>query len=292
MNPTLNQLKIFATVAELKSMTKAAQKLYMTQPAISIQLQKLEEKYGIALFEMIGKSFHLTEAGSILLTACEDVQKSLDNVDMQLSQLKGSLKGRLKIVVVSTAKYFVPGLLGQFRNDYPEIDIRLKVTNRKTVIERLAQNQDDLTIMSQLPDQLSIEAFPFLQDALVLAASPTHPLAYKKKIAWKDLAYENFILRESGSGTRLVMEKLFQKHHIHPRIIMELGSSEAIKQAIMANIGLSIVSKMSLEHELALNKLVILDVNHLPFKHQWYAVHLKEKRLSPVAENFLKWLLK
>lgn len=287
---TLHQLKIFAAIVEYGGITAAARKLHLTQPAVSIQVKQLENHYGLPLIEVIGKKIHLTEAGKKLYKTSQETAERLNALEMEFSQIQDCLKGRLSVAVVSTAKYFMPRLLGEFHHQHPHIEISLKVTNRGEVLERLQNNCDDLVIMSQLPKRVPIVAEQFLEDELVIPAPPGHPFAKKRRILLKELGNEPFIFREPGSGTRMVMERLFNKHRLNPRIVMELGSSSAIKQAVMANFGLSILSRMSLEQELTLKKLVILDVKDFPVRHYWYIVHLKGKVLSPVAINFLKYL--
>ena len=287
---TLHQLKIFTAVVEYGGITAAAYKLHMTQPAVSIQVKQLENHYGLPLLEVIGKKIHFTEAGQKLYKASQEITACLNALEMEFSQMQGCLKGRLSIAVVTTAKYFMPHLLGEFHRQHPHIEISLKVTNREEVLERLQNNCDDLVIMSQLPEKVLIVAEKFLEDELVIPAPPDHLFAKKRHILLKELCNEPFISRESGSGTQMVMERLFNKHRLNPRIVMELGSSSAIKQAVIAGFGLSVLSKMSLEQELKLNKLVILDIKGFPVRHHWYVVHLKKKILSPVANNFLQLL--
>lgn len=285
-----HRLNVFAAVAELKSITAASKKLHMTQPAVSIQVRQLEEYYGLPLIEIIGKKIHLTEAGKKIHSAYHKIAENIELLNMEVSQLKGDLKGTLRIAVVSTAKYFIPKILGEFNRDYPHIDIQLKVANRQEIVDRLEKNLDDLVILSQVPKKMPIVAEQFLEDSLVIVAPPGHLLTKKKKIDIKTLANEHFIIRESGSGTRMVMERLLRKYHLHPNIIMELGSSSAIKQAVMAGFGISMVSHMSIQNELALKKLFILDIKHFPVKHPWYVVYSKGKVLSPATKNFLRLL--
>jgi DNA-binding transcriptional LysR family regulator len=287
---TLHQLKVFATVAELKSVTLASQKLHMSQPAVSIQLKQLEFQYGLPLIEIIGKKVHLTEAGKKVHAAYLATSECLRNLDTEISELKGFIKGELKIAVVSTAKYFIPQLLGDFHHKYPHVEIKLVVSNREEVIKRLKENKDDLVVLSQLPKKMNIMAHQFLEDFLVVPATLNHPLLKRKNLSFKELASETFINREPGSGTRMVMEKLFEKYQINPKIIMELGSSTAVTQAVIAGFGLSIISKMSIEQELLLKKLALLDIKNFPIKHPWYLVYAKSKKLSLTAINFLRFL--
>jgi DNA-binding transcriptional LysR family regulator len=207
-----------------------------------------------------------------------------------ISQLKGGLKGTLNVSCASTAKYFLPYLLGEFQKRYPEVKISLKVTNRNDVIHHLSQNEYDLAILTQIPKDESITSIPFLENALVMVAHPEHRLSDEKKISIDQLKDEPFIFRELGSGTRMEMEKYLKEHGINIKPIMEMGMNEAIKQAIMAGIGLSIISKLSLGNELALNKISILDMPDFPLMTQWNVLFKKEKKLTPVTQNFISFL--
>lgn len=288
MSFTLHQLNIFAAVAEHKSMTRASEELQMSQPSVSIQVKKLQEHFGIELFEVIGKQLYLTQAGQELYEAQKKISREMKNINMMFSELKGSLKGNLHIAVVSTSKYFMPYLLGAFQKKHKEIDISLKVTDRIGVVEQLKQNKCDFAVFSQLPDGLELEFQEFLENPLVMAAPPGHHLAGKKH-NFKDLKEEDFLIREPGSGTRLVMERLFKKHKMDPDFVMELGSNEAVKQAIMAGIGISLISDYSVKLEKQMNHISILEVDTLPYINTWKLVFLKGKKLSPVARNFLNF---
>lgn len=289
MSFTLHQLDVFAEVAKQKSMTKAAEKLFMSQPAISIQVKKLQDHFGISLFEVIGKELFLTEAGKELYQAQKSISKELNNLEMALSEMKGMLKGTLNIAVVSTAKYFMPYILGAYRNKYKNIQISLKVTDRNEVKELLRNNMCDLAVFSVLPEELDLETVDFLTNQLLMASAPDHPLAKKKNISFKSLEEHPFLIREPGSGTRMVMQHLFDQYDISPNIVMELGTNEAVKQAIMAGIGISLISKYSLTLEASLGKISILDVEDLPYENVWKLVYPKGKKLSPAAQNFIEF---
>jgi len=290
MKVTLNQLAIFAEVVRQESITKAAKILHRTQPAISIQIKELEKRYGVKLIDIVGKKVCLTPAGSELWEAYQNIDQQISAIAIKLSKRSGTLKGIFNIAIVSTAQYFIPKLLGDFRHKYPEVEIKLTVTNRASVLLRLKNNLDDLVILSQLPKELKIDTQAVLDDQLVLIAATEHSLAMRKNLQLSDLKNEHYLIREQGSGTRTAMEKIFKKQKFQPQIVMELGSGEAIKQAVIANMGVSLVSKMSLDQELKLKKLVILKVRNFPVKHTWYAVHLANKTLSPITEAFLKFI--
>ena len=290
MKVTLNQLAIFAEVVRQNSITKAAKILHRTQPAVSIQIKELEKRYGVTLIDIIGKKICLTAAGHELWEAYQAIDQQISSIAKKLSKRSGTLKGVFNIAIVSTAQYFIPKLLGDFRHNHTEVEIKLTVTNRANALLRLQNNLDDLVILSQLPKELKIDEKAVLDDQLVLIAATEHSLATSKNLKLSDLKNEHYLIREQGSGTRMAMEKIFKKQKFQPQIVMELGSGEAIKQAVMANMGISLVSKMSIEQELKLRKLVILKVPNFPVKHTWYAVHLSQKTLSPITEAFLKFI--
>ncbi|MFO7799348.1 LysR family transcriptional regulator [Rhodohalobacter sp.] len=289
MSFTLHQLDVFASVAKNKSITKAAKELFMSQPAVSIQVKKLQEHFDIDLIEVIGKQLYLTDAGVELYNSQKKIKSELKSLEMALDELKGVMKGKLSIVVVSTAKYFMPYILGKFRDELPHVQISLKVTDRIEVASQLKENACDLAVFSQLPEGIALEQIGFLSNPLVLAASPNHDLANKKNIQWEDLKKYDFLIRETGSGTRLVMESLLNQESINPKIVMELSTNEAVKQAIMAGIGISLVSRYSLLNEEKMGKISVLDVKGLPYVNNWKLVYPKGKKLSPVARSFIQF---
>lgn len=290
MDFTLHQLNVFGMVARHRSMTKAAKELHMTQPAVSIQIKQLQDALEIPLIEVISRQVHLTEAGRHLQKMHQAVDNEIESFYATVSQLKGGLEGNLTISAASTAKYFLPYLLGEFQQRYPNIQISLKVTNRDEVLGHLTNNEYNLAILTQVPDDKSIDATPFLDNPLVICAAPDHPLADEPDINIQQLKGEPFIYREPGSGTRMVLEHYLEEHSIAVKPIMELGTNEAVKQAIMGGIGISLISKLSLKNELKLNKISILDVQHLPIMSKWHALYKNEKSLSPVTKNFLSFL--
>lgn len=290
MNFTLHQLQVFGAVARNLSMTKTAKELNMTQPAVSIQIKQLQDALGIPLLEVIGRKIYLTEAGRHLHKMQQSINNEIESFYATISQLKGGLEGTLTISAASTAKYFLPYLLGEFQQRYPNIQISLKVTNRDEVLGHLKENEYDLAILTQVPDDRSIDVIPFLDNPLVMCSSPNHPLADQSDITIQQLKNEPFIFREPGSGTRIVMERFLAKHNISSKPIMELGTNEAVKQAIMGGIGISLISKLSLENEFKLNKIAILDVKKTPIQTRWHALSRKAKNLSPVSQNFLDFL--
>jgi DNA-binding transcriptional LysR family regulator/DNA-binding CsgD family transcriptional regulator len=290
MNLTFRQLHIFQTVAKYLSFTRAARELFLTQPAVSIQVKQLEEQLGLPLFDQIGKKIYLTQAGQEVFLYTQQVLTLLKEMEIVVDELKGLKKGKLVLSGVTTAEYILPGLLGLFRQIYPDIQITLEVTNRARVLQRLANNEIDLAIMGQPPEELNLMGEPFLPNQLLVVALPSHPLAGEKQIPLSRLALETFLTREPGSGTRIALEKLFKEAGLSLRIGLELGSNEAIKQAIQAGLGLGVLSVYALSLELRSGKLVALDAEGFPLQRYWYVVYLAEKRLSPAARAFKEFL--
>lgn len=291
IHATLHQLKVFEATARHGSFTRAAEELYLTQPTVSIQVKQLTKSVGLPLFEQIGKRLFLTQAGQKLLATCQDIFQGLDQFEMSIADLKGMKQGHLRLAVITTAKYFVPRLLGPFCKRYPGIDISLQVTNHKRIQESMAANEDDLYIISQPPTQLDLAVHPFLENPLIVLAPTNHPLSQKKNIPIEALNDEPFIMRESGSGTRMAVEKLFAEKDIKVNVNLELGSNEAIKQAIAGGLGISVLSQHTIISEGTTGEFAILDVQGFPIERHWYVASLAGKQLSVVAETFLQFLL-
>jgi DNA-binding transcriptional LysR family regulator len=291
IHATLHQFKVFEATARHGSFTRAAEELFLTQPTVSMQVKQLTKAIGLPLFEQVGKRLYLTEAGQVLFSTCQEIFSKLDQLEMKVADLKGMKQGQLRLAVITTAKYFVPRLLGPFCQEYPGIDVSLTVTNHERAIDRLANNQDDLYVMSQLPENIDIQAYPFLDNPLVVLASRNHPLVGQSNIPLQRLANEPFIMREPGSGTRRVVQKLLDQENISVSVRLELGSNEAIKQAIAGGLGISVLSRHTLTPEGANGDLAILDVQGFPIPRQWYVVHLSGKQLSVVAKTFLDYLM-
>jgi len=291
MHFTLQQLKLFEAVSRNGSYTRAAEELFLTQPAVSIQIKRLEEQVGLPLFENVGKKIFTTAAGKAMYQASIDILGRVAELKDTVEELKGEVKGPLQLAVVTTSKYFMPHLLGSFLQMYPDVEPKLKFTNRAHVVERLMNNEDDFVVMGQIPDGLNVESYPFLENILCVVASPNHPLANKKNIQLKELMKERFLGREVGSGTRLVFDSMMEKEGLKVEPYMELGSSEAIKQGVVAGLGIAVLSLYSLALERDAGKLVLLDVKGFPVRRRWYAVHLKGKKLSLVARTYLDYIL-
>ncbi|WP_295586269.1 LysR family transcriptional regulator [uncultured Lamprocystis sp.] len=290
MHVSLRQLRTFEAVARLKGFSRAAEELHVTQPTVSKQIRLLHGEVGLPLLEQIGKKVFLTEAGEQLYATCADWLETWGRFEQTVADLKGVKQGRLRIAAVTTTKYFMPRLLGPFCAQYPGIDIALEVINRDRLLERLARNQDDLYVMGVPPERLDIEREPFMENPLVLLAPASHAMAHRKHIPFSDLANEPFIVRERGSGTRLTIERVFQEQKIPLKIRMELGSNEAIKQAVAGGLGLALLSQSTLSLDPSQKDVTILDVEGFPIKRSWYLVRPRDKQLSVVAKAFLDFL--
>jgi DNA-binding transcriptional LysR family regulator len=290
MHVSMRQLRTFEAVARLKSFSHAAKEMHITQPTVSKQIRLLQEQVGLPVFEQIGKKVFLTEAGEKLYATCTEWLDTWGLFEQTIADLKGVKKGRLRITAVTTTKYFMPRILGPFCSRYPGIDIALEVVNRDRLLDRLACNHDDLYIMGVPPEGLDINCEPFMKNPLVVLASASHPLARRKQIPLADLAKEPFIVREQGSGTRLTVERMFDERKIPLRIQMELGSNEAIKQAVAGGLGLAVLSQSTLNPDSNQADVTILDVEGFPIQRSWYVVRPKDKQLSVVATAFLDFL--
>lgn len=287
---TLRQLKVFEAVARNLSFTRAAEELHTTQPTVSIQLKQLTDLVGLPLLEQVGKRVFLTDAGRELLAVCHETFEGLDRFEMLVSDIKGMKAGKLRLAAVTTTKYFVPRLLGSFYGRYPGIEVSLKITNRERVLQRLSNNEDDLYILGQPPEHIEVCAEPFLENPLVVLAPSDHPLVKKKNIPSQRLAEEPFLVRELGSGTRLAAERFFKEKGLALKIRMELGSNEAIKQAVAGGLGVAVLSAHTLALERNSGELSILDVTGFPIRRQWYAAYPADKRLTVVAGTFLDFM--
>ena len=287
---TLRQLQVFEAIVRLGSFTRAAEELFLTQPTVSMQIKKLSDSMGLPLFEHVGRNVEPTEAGLVLYDACRSMFETLTNLEMKIADLKGLKSGRLRLGVVTTAKYLAPEILGEFSRLYPGIDLALKVTNREHIIDRMHANVDDLYIMGHASnEELEIESYPFAPNPLVFIAPRDHPLVGKKKIPLSEIAKEPFIIREPGSGIRDSTVKTFSKYNVQPRVRMELGSNEAIKHAVVGGLGLAVLSLHTLSLESVDGPVAILDVQGFPIMRHWYLVHPRGKELSLVAKTFLEF---
>lgn len=292
MNATFRQLRLFLALSDLGSVTAAARATHVTQPTASMQLKELASAVGLPLFELIGKRVHLTAVGQELARSARAMVDEWAGFAQRVDAMKGLTRGQLRVAVVSTAKYFVPRLLGSFCTQYPDIDIALEVLNRDGVVQRLQGNLDDLYIMSMPPPNMDLADQVFMANPLVLVAPAKHPLASRRRrLALAQLAEERFILRERGSGTRMAADAHFKKNRFKPKVRLELGSNEAIKQAVAAGMGVSVLSQHALGSPDAGEGLCVLPVEGFPIHSQWHIVRLQGKRLSPIAQAFEAHLL-
>ena len=286
MKPTLHQLRIFRTVAEQNSYTRAAAVLHLSQPAVSMQVKKLEQTVGLALIEQLGKKIFLTEAGECIYRCASDIARGLDEARETIDHIQGIRRGRLKISVATTATYFVTRMLARFADLYPQVSISLDVTNRQTLLEQLAHNEPDLVIMGEPPTDQDLVAQSFMDNPLVMVAAPGHSLVNKAPVSVSELANQTFVIRETGSGTRAAIERFFGAAGVEIQSTMELTSNEALKQAVQAGLGLGIVSRYTVELELETGYLAEIQARGFPLMRKWYLVQRAGKRLSPVASLF------
>jgi len=286
MNITLRQLKVFERVAKRLSFTRAAEELFLTQPAVSMQIKQFEEAVGLPLFERLGKKIYLTEAGEALYQLSRRIAQQLDEAEQLIEELKGTESGRLKVSVASTVHYFAIRLLAEFCRRHPKVRVSFKVTNRKGLLQNLEDNEADLLLMGQPPDSQELETETFLINPLVIIAPSGHPLTGRKNIGLTELSDTTFIMREMGSGTRNSVERFLAERGIHLTVSMEMNTNEAIKQGVEEGLGLGIVSIHTLERELESGRLVVLDVESFPILRQWFIVQRAGKRLSSTAIEF------
>jgi DNA-binding transcriptional LysR family regulator len=290
-NATLRQLKVFEAVARNLSFSRAAEELHLTQPAVSTQVKRLEEHAGLPLFEQLGKKIHLTPAGVEMLHSSRVIIGQFKQVEDTMTQFKGVSGGTLNVAVISAGDYFFPRLLVEFARLHSGVTLNLVVVNREELIQHLTDNLTDLAIMGRPPTDLDTLNEPFAPHPYVIVAAPDHPLAGKKQIALARLARENFIAREKGSDTWSVMVEAFGSQMDAVNFAMKIRSTETVKQAVIAGMGVSLLSNHTIIRELAAGSLVVLDVQGFPMMSHWYVVHRRNKRLPPVALAFRSFLL-
>lgn len=290
-NATLRQLKVFESVARNLSFSRAAEELHLTQPAVSIQVKKLEDHAGLPLFEQLGKKIHLTPAGVEMLHSSRLIIQQFKEVEEAMTQFKGVSGGKLNVAVISAGDYFFPRLLVEFARRHSGVTLNFGVCNREELLDQLANNVTDLAIMVRPPLDMDTVSEPFAPHPYVIVAPPDHPLASKKRIPVSRLAREPFVVREKGSDTWNSMEEGFRGHLADLNIAMEIKSTETIKQALIAGMGVSFLSAHTVSRELQAGSLAVLDVQGFPLMLHWYVVHRKHKRLPPVAQAFKSFLL-
>lgn len=286
MKITFRQLKLFLALAETGSVSAAARAMHVTQPTASMQLKEITQSVGIPLFEVISKKVHLTDMGHELAQTARAIVQTWEAFEQGVDGVKGLARGKLRVAVVSTAKYFIPRLIGSFCKKYPDIDVSLEILNRDGVLQRMRDNLDDLYIMSQPPNDLDLSDEIFMANPLVLIAASRSMLVKKASVELKSLGDQRFILREQGSGTRMGVDQYFKKNKFRPDIRMELGSNEAIKEAVAGGLGIGIVSRHSLHGQQKEHGVAVVDLSGFPILSNWHIVHPSSKKLSPIATEF------
>lgn len=288
---TIRQLDTFLEVARQRSVSRAAEILHVSQPAVSMQLRQLEDAMGLPLIEHIGRGIMLTDAGQDFHQYAVAAAAQLKQLEDAMAERRGIKKGRVELAIVSTAKYFVPMLLVHFRQKFPDVEVVLQIHNRDSIMNLLTRNEIDLVIMGRAPDTIECVAAAFATNPLGIISAPGHPLSRRRSAPISILDGQDFVVRETGSGTRQSMERLFSEHGVRPNIVMEMPSNETIKQAVMAGMGLSFLSLRTIRHELASGHLVLLDIAGLPIVRHWHVTHLASKRLSPAARELKSFLV-
>lgn len=287
---TLRQLQIFLVAAETLSFLRAAEILKLTPPAVSMQMGSLGEELGAALFEKKGRHIVLTVAGEKLVPYARRITQTLKEASEALQELQGVERRTVKVAMVTTSRNFGPHLVAKFQADHPEAKLDISIANRRNVIDLLENNQVDLALMGRTPHRVEVDAAAFAKHPYVIIASPNHPLAEGRGIEPAQLTGETFLAREAGSGTRMVLEHFFEDRGLDMPRIQEMSSNENIKQAVMANMGLAVISRHTFHLELLTGRLVELDVQGMPELRTWYVVHLKDKELSSAAAQFKQFV--
>jgi LysR family transcriptional regulator, low CO2-responsive transcriptional regulator len=289
MNFTLSQLNIFLKVTQTQSITKASEELHLTQPAVSIQLKNFQQQFDIPLTETINQRIFITDFGKEIALAAEKILEEVYAINYKTSAFKGQLAGKLKISSVSTGKYVIPFFLSAFLKQNPAVELLLDVTNKAKVIESLEKNEVDFSLVSVMPENLSLNNLELIQNKLFLVGNMEEK--YRKK-SYDNSIFEKIplIYREQGSGTRYVMEKFIKANNLPVKKKMELTTNEAVKQAVVAGLGYSIMPLIGIKNELNNHELQIIPVKGFPIKSVWNLIWLQNKNLSPVASAFLEYL--
>lgn len=283
----LPQLRVFEASARLGNFSRAAQELHMAQPTASVQIKKLTETVGLPLFEQIGRRVYLTDAGQQLYAGCHEIFRALSTLEQTLDGLRAVENGRLRLAVCTTGKHFAPRLLGAFIQRYPGVQAALAIHSRNTLLDRLAHNEDDLYIFASPLEREDVVTQALLPNPLVVFARDDHALAHTRRIGFERLAAEPFILRETGSGTRLLATQLFERHGLAPKIKLELSDDEAVKEAILAGLGVAIMSRYTLGLESEVSRLICLDVEGFPLENHWHLAYPVGKQLSAISRAFM-----
>ncbi len=291
MNYTLNQLNIYATVSRLGSITKAAEELNLTQPAVSIQLKNFQDQFDIPLTEVVGRKLFITDFGEEIAVISEKILEDVKDIDYRASLYRGEVAGTLTLSIVSTGKYIMPYFLTEFLKENPKVELRMDVTNKAAVVRSLEENQVDFSLVSLLPERLKLNSLPLMQNKLFLVRSPLLRLregsSKKKKSFLEDV---DLVFREQGSGTRQTVEKFIQQNNLKVHQKLKLTSNEAVKQAVIAGLGYAVMPLIGIKNELKQGDLEIVNISGLPVASQWQLIWLQGKKLSPAASAYLKYL--
>lgn len=288
---TLRQLQIFIVASRHASFARAAEELHLTQPAISMQIRQLEEAIGLALFERVARRLALTEAGERLTHHASRILGEIKDAEDALMSLQLADSGSISVGIVSSATHFAPKLLALYSRQYPKVDVHFSVGNRESLLRMLQDNAIDLALMGRPPAELDALVEPLASHPQVVIAAADHPLVGARRFDLQELRGERFLLREPGSGTRMAAEEMFRHHLFAPKKVVTLGSNETIKQAVIAGMGVSLISLHTLQLELRTNELALLDVNGTPIERNWQIVHMRSKQLSPTCMVFRRFLL-
>ncbi|PKO37387.1 MAG: LysR family transcriptional regulator [Betaproteobacteria bacterium HGW-Betaproteobacteria-6] len=288
---TLRQLQIFVVAARHLSYARAAEELHLTPPAVSMQLKQLEDNVGLPLFERLGRGVALTAAGELLVHHALRVLGEIKDAEANLLAMLGAETGQLSVGLVSTAKYFMPRLLARFAQLHPGIEVQFSVGNRESLLQKLQDNAIDLAVMGRIPTEIDAHAEPMASHPYVLIGPADHALRGAHRFDLHELRQETFLLREEGSGSRRVAEEMFKNHLFTPPRTISMGSNETIKQAVMAGMGISLISLHTLPLELKTGEVSVLDAVGTPIERTWYVVHMNAKRLLPAGQRFREFLL-
>jgi DNA-binding transcriptional LysR family regulator len=292
MHITFRQLRLFLALADCGSVSAAAKAMHVTQPTASMQLREVTQTVGAPLFEFVGKKFYLTDLGKELAATARTVAHTWDAFEQNVDAVKGLSRGKLKVAVVSTAKYFMPRLVGSFCKQYPQIEVSLEILNRDGVVQRLRENLDELYIMSMPPVDMDLRDEVLMANPIVVIAATSDTLAKSKRVSLQTLAERRFILREKGSGTRMAVDQYFRKMRFKPDVRLELGSNEAIKESVAGGLGIGVVSRHALHGLKKAHGVSVMELDGFPLPSAWHIVHPASKKLSPLAMAFKQHLLK
>jgi DNA-binding transcriptional LysR family regulator len=291
MNITFRQLRLFLALADSGSVSAAARRMHVTQPAASMQLKEISQQVGMPLYELVGKKLSLTEAGLMLAQTARQITHNWESFEQEIDAFQGLSRGKIRIAVVSTAKYFMPRLVGSFCKLYPNIDIALEILNRDSVVHRLRENRDDFYIMSMPPGDLDLGVERFMENPIVVITSSNDPISKRKNLSLNDLRKHRFILREKGSGTRMAADRFFRARRFQPDIRLELGSNEAVKESVAGGLGLGVLSRHALHGQEGEHGVRTLQVEGFPLASAWHIVHPSAKKLSPLAQAFKQHIM-